>query len=430
MRVPPDISKLSPYKWCTSSTTTSSYIKININIDNSDNSKSVMLAFTVTLYQGYRATKIFISGYNYGSNNWYQPEAYVIADTDAIGAINVYFGYNATGNLWVAFNKGNYTGIVIDDIADGYVELSDSDYNNLFSISEVSSLSTQQATVVAMGVIGSNAHHPMDCNNVIWNGMAYYTANGPATSLGATATDGALYSQAYNENWVGQIAQDYRNGNLFVRGKNSGTWQSWKRVRRTDESPTMTDETYPALLPQNGSNNWIKIGTTNTNYGILPSQGGQYNNGHNYIGTSTWYWAYAYITNLYAYSTTKPSSRKLKKNIEDMTEEEANKLFNLRPVKYDYKVDKDGTNCYGLIAEEVKEIGIDYPVMEYKETDMDSGRQKDVDEIIDSEKMYGLDYTRFIPYLIKVCQMQQKEINELKKEIKEIKDEICSNSGK
>lgn len=66
-----------------------------------------------------------------------------------------------------------------------------------------------------------------DCNSIVENGLHYYTSNGPSTTLGASTTDGALYSQAYNSSWVSQIAQDYRNGNLFVRGKNNGTWQQW-----------------------------------------------------------------------------------------------------------------------------------------------------------------------------------------------------------
>jgi hypothetical protein len=42
--------------------------------------------------------------------------------------------------------------------------------------------------------------------------------------LGASTNDGALYVQSHSTSWVAQIAQDYRNGNLFVRGKNNGTW--------------------------------------------------------------------------------------------------------------------------------------------------------------------------------------------------------------
>lgn len=45
-----------------------------------------------------------------------------------------------------------------------------------------------------------------NANNITSNGVWYYTSNGPATSLGASTTDGALYSQAYSTSWVGQIA--------------------------------------------------------------------------------------------------------------------------------------------------------------------------------------------------------------------------------
>lgn len=69
-----------------------------------------------------------------------------------------------------------------------------------------------------------------DCNSITTNGLWYYSSNGPTTSLGATTNDGALYSQAYSSSWVGQIAQDYRNGKLFVRGKNNGTWTQWLKI--------------------------------------------------------------------------------------------------------------------------------------------------------------------------------------------------------
>lgn len=74
----------------------------------------------------------------------------------------------------------------------------------------------------------STAEH--NANNASSNGHYYYTSNGPATSIGASTSDGALYVQSYSSSWVAQIAQDYRNGGLYVRGKNNGTWQSWYTV--------------------------------------------------------------------------------------------------------------------------------------------------------------------------------------------------------
>ena len=70
-----------------------------------------------------------------------------------------------------------------------------------------------------------NSEH--NANSATKNGHYYYSSNGPATSIGASTADGALYVQSYSDSWVGQIAQDYRTGRLFFRGKNNGTWQSW-----------------------------------------------------------------------------------------------------------------------------------------------------------------------------------------------------------
>lgn len=101
---------------------------------------------------------------------------------------------------------------------------------------------------------GLNGVAEHNANNIASNGVWYYTSNGPATSLGASTNDGALYSQAYSTSWVGQIAQDYRNGNLFVRGKNNGTWQSWKEI-----------------VSKDASRNVVLAGTSGTTYLQLPS---------------------------------------------------------------------------------------------------------------------------------------------------------------
>ena len=69
-----------------------------------------------------------------------------------------------------------------------------------------------------------------NCNNITYNFSGYYTSSGPATTLGASTNDGAIWSQAYNATWVAQIAQDYRDGALFVRGKNNGTWTAWLAI--------------------------------------------------------------------------------------------------------------------------------------------------------------------------------------------------------
>lgn len=74
----------------------------------------------------------------------------------------------------------------------------------------------------------------VDCNAVTSNGMWYWGSNGPSTTIGADYTDGALYSIAYSNSWVAQISQGFRNGELFTRARNNGTWTSWRRLAYAD----------------------------------------------------------------------------------------------------------------------------------------------------------------------------------------------------
>ena len=91
------------------------------------------------------------------------------------------------------------------------------------------------------------------------------------------------------------------------------------------------------------------------------------------------------------------SSIKYKKNIENMSDECAKKILKLRPVSYDYI--KGDTDCLGLIAEEVAEVQ-EYAV--YRNPD---------------KEIEGLDYSKFVPQLIRMVQLQQEEIDWLKEKI-------------
>lgn len=101
---------------------------------------------------------------------------------------------------------------------------------------------------------------------------------------------------------------------------------------------------------------------------------------------------------VYASAFTQQSSKKYKKNIEDISEGDVSKLLELRPVKYNYINENNGTGCYGLIAEEVDEV-MSYPVVYDAEGNPD-----------------GIDYSKFVPYLIKMAQMQEEQISVLRKE--------------
>jgi hypothetical protein len=73
--------------------------------------------------------------------------------------------------------------------------------------------------------VSSNSANPINPDSTSLNGIYYATG---VSLFGQT--DGALYNQAYSAAWQGQIFQDFRSGRLAVRGKNSGTWTSWREV--------------------------------------------------------------------------------------------------------------------------------------------------------------------------------------------------------
>lgn len=107
------------------------------------------------------------------------------------------------------------------------------------------------------------------------------------------------------------------------------------------------------------------------------------------------------------------SSKYVKKNIQDIPEDEALKLLKLRPVSFDYK--KGDTNRRGLIAEEVMDI---YPEL----VQIPDGYDEDTFEYDEEgpNLVPSLDYSGFIPYLIKMVQIQQKEIKDLKEQVSEL----------
>ena len=93
------------------------------------------------------------------------------------------------------------------------------------------------------------------------------------------------------------------------------------------------------------------------------------------------------------------SSRRYKENITEMTEEEANKILDVDVKMFDYKKRENGTNVAGVIAEEVYNILPNVVTL----------ANVDGNEMPDS-----VDYSKFVPYLIKEIQMLKKEVDELK----------------
>ena len=142
-------------------------------------------------------------------------------------------------------------------------------------------------------------------------------------------------------------------------------------------------------------NEQLFLSTLTQNYGIKAEAASGY--------TMVWGMAGAKITDmngmlkpLLASNISGSSSRRYKHRIRDMDEDTAKRLLQLRPVGFEYKKElNDPGPKYGLVAEELAEID---STCVYK----DGNGQAE-----------GINYTMLVPQLIKLCQIQQAQIDAL-----------------
>lgn len=108
-----------------------------------------MLQFDIRLYQGYKTIILSISGYRYVQSSgtaWYDPKARII--DSSLESIEVKFGYDSDGLLWVAVPIDNYSGVTICNINNGFEQ--EIDWTNKFSIVGLTTLTgTTQQTITA-----------------------------------------------------------------------------------------------------------------------------------------------------------------------------------------------------------------------------------------------------------------------------------------
>ncbi len=107
---------------------------------------------------------------------------------------------------------------------------------------------------------------------------------------------------------------------------------------------------------------------------------------------------------IYSASCFQYSARKFKENIVPVSEEDGNKILELEPVEFDYK--DTGNHSSGLIADDVKPY---FPDLIYYNDD----------------EVTGLNYVGLTPYMLKKIQMQQKNLDEMNKQIGELKEQLA-----
>lgn len=96
----------------------------------------------------------------------------------------------------------------------------------------------------------------------------------------------------------------------------------------------------------------------------------------------------------YATAWGSNSSKRYKENITELTESVADRLLKIKTYHFDYKKDYGSKDMYGVIAEEVEQVHKNAVLYRNGEPD-------------------AVDYTRFIPLLIKKVQMQDKKLKNL-----------------
>lgn len=150
---------------------------------------------------------------------------------------------------------------------------------------------------------------------------------------------------------------------------------------------------------QTGPSNYISVDGSKTTH--IRGDGGVYiNNG---AGNG---WSY-----VYASSFNSQSSRRYKEHIRALTEDDARQLLALEPVQFDYINHNNGTNRFGLIAEDA--YAVQPQGVALKEID---GKQ-----VPDA-----IDYSAYVPQLIKLCQLQQAQIDALAAENKQLTDALAA----
>lgn len=91
-------------------------------------------------------------------------------------------------------------------------------------------------------------------------------------------------------------------------------------------------------------------------------------------------------------------SRNIKENIVPMTDDEAKQLLDVEIVNFDYI--NGPKDQHGVIAEDVQEV-LPYPVIE-------------------GNTNPSINYTKFVPYMIKMIQIQAAKIEDLEARVKEL----------
>jgi Chaperone of endosialidase len=236
-----------------------------------------MIRMTIRVYE-YTTNEsfdIYCGGYTYTTGNTWanNPFAYIVGNPGIDRRFTVRFGYTAGGKAVVYIGElastWSYPQVFVTDIQCGYSGNAVT-YTTGWSIGFQSSAFENVTATITNSQVGyavstntANSSVLRDASGNFSAGTITATLSGNASTASSATrltnftsttttsagtdntesavsyisgislfgqTDGALYSHVYSSSWKHNIYGDYRTGQLAVRGKNNGTWQSWRTV--------------------------------------------------------------------------------------------------------------------------------------------------------------------------------------------------------
>ena len=186
--------------------------------------------------EGYRACVFKYNNKYYGGLEFYQVQAatfYMNGVGEFTPFIVCYYNQNTSAVLNTEINN-SMTYSTSQCIRDHSCGIFDGSFTG--NLTGNASTATSATTASNLSGFTNTTTSATAIDSATQNGHVY--VNG--TSGIYNQSDGAAFVQAYSASWVAQIYQDYRTGQIALRGKNNGTWQSWRKVL---DSTNYTDYT-------------------------------------------------------------------------------------------------------------------------------------------------------------------------------------------
>lgn len=344
--------------------------------------------------------------------------------------------YQTSGNeAWLFTTKNAVTSMMFVNGEDTISNVSSSRWKSLTPGLQIKNNKVAIGKLIADGTTPT---HALDVNG-----------NVQASSFNGYTIEKSVPSNAVFTDTNNAVTQTNTTGSYNFRMLFSGTDDNTDRTEGARKSVNFLFNPASNIFYVGGSVNasrwWytgsqaLKIGASNeADYFIfLGVAGGAWYFGPDkdnklYCASSSWRWRTVYAVN----GSINTSDRRQKRDIEELDDFAKDFIMDLKPVSFK-RIDGDRTH-YGMVAQDVEDtmtkFGLtamdfagfckDQKMEKYEEEiieEKDDGtKEKHIEHkerAVEGEYIYGLRYEEFIAPMIKTIQLQQKEIEELKRRL-------------